>query len=170
MKSRYFVIAAAVILVVAAAAVLRKSPEIAPAAKPTTTTATADDMSLMTATDPTLVFQKAFWRSPASDDQILHAERREWSAEDGVKKWQWFIAVKPGPQLLAWLKSNPFSLAPLKSAPTFEKPPAWFPKTSTDFQFQQNTEARLTLMLSADQKQLYATDSGFGFGPPITIP
>ena len=169
MKPRILAIAAVVLTAVAATVLWQRNSEAVPAAQPTTT-ATADGMSLMTATDPTLVFRKAFWRSPASDDQILHAERREWSAEDGVKKWQWFIAVKPGPQLLAWLKSNPFSLAPRKSAPNFEKPPAWFPKTSADFQIQQNAEARLTLMLSADEKQLYATDSGFGFGPPITAP
>jgi hypothetical protein len=38
----------------------------------------SDQLVLKTLTDPTLVFQKAFWRRPESDDKILHAERREW--------------------------------------------------------------------------------------------
>jgi len=42
---------------------------------------------LNTSTDPTLVFQKAFWRRPDSHDKILHAERREWSEQGkGSKK------------------------------------------------------------------------------------
>jgi hypothetical protein len=33
-------------------------------------------MKLTTATDPTLVFQKAFWRRPASEDRIRPAGHR----------------------------------------------------------------------------------------------
>ena len=57
----------------------------------TTTTANAE------------VFQKAFWKRPTDDDRILHAERREWSGEDGISRWQWFIAVQPSRQLTAYL-------------------------------------------------------------------
>lgn len=171
MKRRTLPIAAAASIILVTAAVwLGKSPETPPPPKPATTTATADGMTLVTATDPTLVFQKAFWRRPASDDKILHAERREWSTGDGVRKWQWFIAVSPGPQLLDWLKTNPFSLATQKSATGFEHPPEWFPKPSGDLQIHQNAEHRFILMFSADQKHLYATDSGLGFGPPSAAP
>lgn len=169
MKPRHVAILAAVLLG-AAAFFLRPEAETPPAPKPTVTTATADGMKLTTATDPTLVFQKAFWRRPASDDQILHAERREWSTADGVQKWQWFIAVSPGPQLLEHLATNPFSLTTAPAAGKIEKPPAWFPKPSADFQIQQNAEGRFILMLSADHKQLYATDSGSGFAPPAIAP
>src|SRR6187397_2142386 len=50
-------------------------------------------------TDPLKIFQKAFWRSPNANDQILHAERREWPGEDGVGKWKWFIVLQPSPEL-----------------------------------------------------------------------
>ncbi len=169
MKPRYSIIAAAV-LVVAVAFLLRPKPEIPPAPKVAVITTTADGMSLATHTDPALVFKKAFWRHPTSDDNILHAERREWSAEDGVRKWQWFIAVEPGPKLLDWLETNPFSLATTRSVGEFERQPDWFPEPSADFHIQQNAEGRLTLMLSADRKLLYATDSGVGFTPPVVTP
>ena len=169
MKPRHFAILAAVLLG-AAAFFLRPKPEIPPASKPAVTTATADGLKLATVTDPTLVFQKAFWRRPAKDDKILHAERREWSTTDGVQKWQWFIAVRPGPQLLAHLQTNPFSLATIQSAGEVEKPPEWFPKVSANFQILQNSEGRYILMLSTDHKQFYATDSGTGFAPPNSVP
>ena len=65
-----------------------------------------------TVTDPAIVFQKAFWKRPTSEDQILHAERREWQSQDGLSKWQWFITVKPGPALVAHLiTDNAFMLS-----------------------------------------------------------
>jgi hypothetical protein len=170
MKRWILPLAATVILLMAVGVFLRKSPEIPPAPKPVATTSTDDGMKLVTTVDPALVFQKAFWRRPANEDKILHAERREWLSQDGVKKWQWYIAVSPGPQLLEWLKTNPFSLATTRSPGAFEKPPEWFPKSSHDFQVQQNVEARFTVMLSADGKQLYATDSGLGFSAPEATP
>jgi hypothetical protein len=47
--------------------------------------------------DPVKIFQRAFWASPTGEDEILHAERREWSNADGVQKWQWFLVVEPSP-------------------------------------------------------------------------
>jgi hypothetical protein len=169
MKPRHFPIAAAVVLG-AAAFLLWTESEIPPAPEATVTTATADGMELTTATDPESVFKKAFWRRPAGNDKIRQAERREWSSEDGVQKWQWFIAVSPGPELLEWLKTNPFSLATTQSTGSLEKPPEWFPKPSSGFLIQKNAEGRFILMLSTDQKQLYATDSGSGFAPPKVAP
>ena len=136
-----------------------------------TTIRESDGMSLTTVTDPSVVFKKAFWRRPDAGSEILHAERREWStASDGVRKWQWFIAVSPGPQLLEWLDTNPFSLAAAGSSKGLENAPDWFPRPSMDFQIQQNAEGHFTLMLSADRKQLFATDSGLGFIPPGVTP
>ena len=58
-------------------------PAASPAYEPPTTTIS----------DATEVFQKAFWKRPTAADKILNAERREWADADGVKRWQWFIAV-----------------------------------------------------------------------------
>lgn len=168
MKPRYFIFALS-LLGVSAVFLLRKEPPLPPPPQ-ATTTSTADGMSLTTETDPALVFQKAFWRRPTGDDQILHAERREWSTADGLQKWQWFIAVSPGPQLLEYLKTNPFSLSVTPSAGKIENPPVWFAKSAADFQIQQNSLGRFILMLSADGKSLYATDSGSGFAAPIATP
>ena len=169
MKPRYITIAAG-ILAVAAVFFFWPEKESHAVQQVIISTATADGMKLVTNTDPTLVFQKAFWRRPSSDDKILHAERREWSSADGVQKWQWFISVRPGPQLLEWLKSNPFSLTSTESPPSPKQAPAWFPQKTGNFQTQQNTEGRFILMLSSDQKQLFATDSGEGFSEPSISP
>lgn len=48
----------------------------------------SDTSPTTTLSDPVAVFQRAFWKRPAADDKILHAERREWSGADGVQKWQ----------------------------------------------------------------------------------
>ncbi len=171
MKQKSFIVAGIIVILAAMVLIrLRIKPEIPPPPKTITTTATADGMNLKTETDPTQVFQKAFWRHPTSGDEILHAERREWSTEEGVKKWQWFIALRPGTELLEWLKTNPFSMTKTNSSGDFEKPPEWFPNSSTDFQIQRNAQGSFVLMLSADKKRLYATDSGLGFNPPGIAP
>lgn len=169
MKPIYFA-HAAVFLVGAAAIVFWPESETPPAPPPAASTALAAGMNLTTATDPTLVFQKAFWRRPASNDKILHAERREWSTDGGVQKWQWFIAVSPSPQLLDHLETNPFSLAATHSTGEIENPPGWFPKSSAGFRIYQNAEGRFTLIHSTDGKHLYATDSGSGFSAPSLTP
>ena len=82
-------------------------------------------------TDPELVFRRAFWRRPGAGDEILHAERRE-KAGDGasVAEWRWYLVVKPGPELRAWLATNPFSLHPAPAAAGLELNaaghPVWF--------------------------------------------
>ena len=168
MKPIYLIIVAAIIIVAVVFLLnVRKIPEDLAGSGPIITTVIDDGMKLTTNTDPTQVFQKAFWRRPTSDDQILHAERREWSAEDGVQKWQWFIAVRPGPQLLEWLDTNPFSMAISSSANEIEKPPQWFPNSPKDLTIHKNTGGSFVLMLSSDRKNLYATDSGHGFTPPV---
>ncbi len=130
--------------------------------------------SLSATTDPAAVYQKAFWRRPGPDDKILHAERREWSASgDGVRKWQWFIAVQPGPLTREWITSNPFALVPAPSGfslASLENRPAWFPEVTTGFQIQQNRERHLIWIQARDGSVLYATDSGFGFAGPAAKP
>ena len=130
--------------------------------------------SLSATTDPAAVFQKAFWRRPAPDDKILHAERREWtSSADGVRKWQWFIAFQPGPQTSEWIASKPFGLAPAPSGfslASLENRPAWFPGQVSDFRIQQDREGHLIWIQATDGSVLYATDSGFGFAVPAAKP
>lgn len=129
--------------------------------------------SLSATTDPAAVFQKAFWRRPAPDDKILHAERREWTAPaDGVRKWQWFIAFHPGPQTREWIASNPFGLVPALSGSlaSLENRPAWFPEPATDFRIQQDREGHLIWIQATEGSVLYATDSGFGFAVPAAKP
>ena len=77
--------------------------------------------------NPVKIFQRAFWASPASDDKILHAERREWKDSDEVQKWQWFLVVEPSPALLKRLRDdNAFALKPAASASPPAEAPAWF--------------------------------------------
>ena len=84
-------------------------PPRRPSRHPTVSTTTADGSSLRSISDPLTVFQKAFWRRPEDEDLMLHAERREWSTKaDVVRHWQWFIACRPGPEMLDWLAPIPF--------------------------------------------------------------
>ncbi|MES2707043.1 MAG: hypothetical protein V4726_10625 [Verrucomicrobiota bacterium] len=132
--------------------------------------------SVTTSTDPVKVFQMAFWRRPAEGDLILNAERREWTtAADGVRKWQWFLAVKTGPALKSWLARNPFALSepPATSAPGLlaaafpspYPPPDWFPRETGGLRIQKHRAGPLMLLFSADGSTVYAADAGGGFTP-----
>ena len=92
----------ALVLVAALEAAAAASPVSPPPGssrvEPVETTAPPpeENVTLRTNDDPQEVFQRAFWRRPTADERILHAERREWvSEEDGVRRWQWFLAVEP---------------------------------------------------------------------------
>lgn len=130
----------------------------------------ANGMKLSTNTDPVEVFRRAFWRHPTDDDQILNAERREWSGESGVQKWQWYITVRPGSQLLEWLENNPFSMKISTSQVEIESPPAWYPHPTDSCKVYVNAEGGFVLVFSADRNLLYATDSGLGFTAPSEYP
>lgn len=128
----------------------------------------ADGISLER--DHTAVFQRAFWRRPTPADRILHAERRDWQvAGTGVEKWQWFIAVQPGPAFRDWLlKDNPFDLVPVPAdAPLapLSAPPNWFPPAAElmGFTRYRNREGRYQVFHDAAQNRLFATDEGGGF-------
>jgi hypothetical protein len=116
--------------------------------------------SMVIDNDPVKIFQKAFWRSPGSNDTVLHAERREWQDEDGNGKWQWFLVVRPSPDLIKYLRDdNAFGLVPAGSVPTSASAPPWF-AIKTTATVLQAPAANLRLMFSESDGLLYATDSG----------
>jgi hypothetical protein len=147
----------------AAASTAPAGTVIAPPAKP-------DANGLALERDNTAVFQRAFWRRPASDDRILHAERRDWmDASSGVEKWQWFIAVQPSAAFREWLiKDNPFELvavAPAEAPAEISSPPAWFPPAAELARFARyrNREGRYLVYHDVTTNRLCATDAGGGF-------
>jgi hypothetical protein len=125
--------------------------------------------SLQITQEPAEVFRRAFWRDPSAADQILHAERREWVSEnDGVRRWQWFLAIQPGTELTDWLqRENPFQTGPVEAA-AYQPPPsspAWFPTAAvlSRCKIQRQGENGMTLIFDPGDGRLYATDSGHGF-------
>jgi hypothetical protein len=128
---------------------------------------TAPGESLEKSFPPELVFRRAFWRRPAPEDRILHADRREWSDSGGVTRWQAFLAVEPGPALREWLATNPFSLAAVPSpSRDIPNPPAWFPKKTGGFTIQQSPIGNMLLLTAPGGSPVYFTDHGQGFTRP----
>lgn len=125
-----------------------------------------------TNTDPVQVFQRAFWKRPTGKDQILHAERREWVAGDGLERWQWFIAVDPSDELARYLhEQNPFSLSEPKGKVTLpEEPrPSWFPSSADGFTVRQSIDGQMLFLTQVDTGRLFATSQGHGFAKPVEI-
>lgn len=98
------------------------------------------------------------------------------AAAPAVRKWQWFLAVKPGPALKTWLETNPFLLSDHPASPQTtavlppEDPsgrspaPDWFPKKTDGFRIQKHHAGSLTFLFSEEGGgTLYATDTGGGF-------
>lgn len=122
-----------------------------------------------TFTDPALVFQKAFWKRPTAEDEILHAERREWQDKDGLSKWQWFIAVKPSPALVDHLiTDNAFMLTPRSGGYENAEAPKWFPTEAP--QTFANPNGTFCILWDKEANLLHATDSGNGFRPGAPEP
>ena len=145
-------------------------PETAPVAVSLPLPAKPDADGLALERDHAAVFQRAFWRRPASGDKILHAERRDWlDASSGVEKWQWFVAVEPSAAFRDWLlKDNPFELvavAPDTELSRLSSPPAWFPFAGelAALTRYRNREGRFLVFHDAANNRLYATDTGGGF-------
>jgi len=114
--------------------------------------------------DPVVVFQRAFWRSPTANDQIIHAERHEWSDAGGITKWQWFLEVKASPELLKYLRDdNGFGLAASNSAKVSKEKPAWFSFKTSDVSVMSSPRANLQFIFKNNSNTLLATDSGLGF-------
>ncbi len=113
---------------------------------------------------PEIVFQKAFWRRPGPQDEILHAERCE--QQDG--SWQWFIQVRPSPALVKHLiTENAFGLNSKASAVNINDAPAWFPVLK---QAQCSPTSHFCLHFDREANLLTATDSGGGFRPGAPEP
>lgn len=124
-------------------------------------------------TEPAEVFQKAFWKRPTAGDTILHAERREWRDGGGVTRWQWFISVRPGPDLVDHLiTENAFMLVKTGGGalPALEGLPDWFPATEAGFEVMANPSRSFRLLWDRGENLLHATDSGGGFQPGAPEP
>lgn len=125
-----------------------------------------------TQTDPTEVFKRAFWKRPTDEDKILHAERQEWADEDGLDRWQWFIAVDPSEDLARYLnEQNPFSLTEPKGAVALprEQVPEWFPDSAEGFGVRQSLDGQMIFLTDADSGRLFATSQGRGFAKPAEM-
>jgi hypothetical protein len=123
-----------------------------------------------TTTDPAEVFRRGLWRQPTADDQILHAERREWSeAQDGVARWQWFLAVAPSAELRTWLRErDPFSLRAVGTFPAQPlRAPSWFPQDFAAADCDIFSSDGLTLVFSRRENRLWATGHGHGLAPAV---
>jgi hypothetical protein len=131
-----------------------------------------------TLTDAAEIFQKAFWKRATAGDEILHAERREWSDAEGVAKWQWFIAVKTSPELLKYLRDdNAFGLVPAQSAVVPDEKPAWFSFDPSEVSVLTSPRGNMQLVFQTRDNTLYATDAGGGLqrgapepAPPVQSP
>ena len=118
----------------------------------------------LTVTDPGKIFERAFWRRPMPDDQILNAERREWSDEDGLQRWQWFLVVRASADLMKYLRDeNAFGLVPSSAAPVVSKAPDWFRYDPEEVTAMKGPQTSMELMFSQEDRTIYATASGRGF-------
>lgn len=116
------------------------------------------------AIDPAELFRRAFWQPPGTGDKILHAERRDWTDADGLKRWQWFLVVEPSPELVKYLREdNAFGLVRGSVGVLDPEAPSWFVFKPDEFSIFQSPHAGMRLMFSKTDNVLYATDSGRGF-------
>jgi len=135
-----------------------------------------EKLTLQTNEDAAEVFRRAFWREPAAEDRILHAQRREWvSEEDGVRRWQWFLAVEPGAELSRWLREeNPFRLMAISTsgAPArIPAAPAWFPADGpAGAVVQRSPDGAMQLIFDPAANVFYVTDAGHGFAVAAKTP
>ena len=122
--------------------------------------------------DPELVFRHAFWRSPDAGDEIVHAERYEWHDAEGVKKWKWFMEIKPSPGLIKYLRDeNAFGLTRTSLMKMTDERPDWFNFDASKAVVMNSAQTNLQLIFMAEENTLYASDSGLGFrrGAPEPI-
>ena len=123
-----------------------------------------------TNTNPTEVFQKAFWKRPTPEDQILNAERREWQDKDGLSKWQWFIAVKPSPALVDHLITDNAFMLVKAAKPLPAELPEWFQPPAETVTNYTNPGGTFHILWDKEKNLLHATDSGSGFRPGAPDP
>lgn len=117
-----------------------------------------------TNSDPVEVFQRAFWKRPTATDEIIHAERREWKDAESVTRWQWFIQVKPSPELVRHLiTENAFNLVPASASPSVESAPDWFQASSKSARALHSTGTEMLIIFDQENNIITATDNGGGF-------
>ena len=122
-------------------------------------------------TDSAEIFKRAFWRRPGNEDEILHAERHEWSDAGGLQRWQWFLVVKASPKLIKDLRDdNAFGLVPGSTVSVTPEAPDWFVFKPEEFSIFQSPQSGMRLMFSKTGNTLFATDSGLGFRPGAPEP
>jgi hypothetical protein len=137
--------------------------------------ATKPGESLVLEADAEEVFRRAFWRQPSDQDLIIHAERREWAEtrNQHLNRWQWFIQLKPGSELLGILRED--GKFDLKLSPTprswslLAPPPPWFPQRNalTGYQVYQSSRGGITVFHLPEKNLLFATDEGYGMASPV---
>ncbi|MDB4391553.1 hypothetical protein N9Z52_02010 [Akkermansiaceae bacterium] len=116
------------------------------------------------------IFKKALWRRPSPEDKILHAERHEWSDDEGVSRWQWFLVIDASPDLITYLRDdNAFGLIPGRVEPITEAP-AWFSFNPADVSVFKAPGSGMRLMFSKTDNTLYAKASGLGFAKGALAP
>jgi hypothetical protein len=114
--------------------------------------------------DPVEIFKRAFWRIPHASDEILHAERHEWSDAEGLLRWQWFIVVNASPELVKYLRDdNAFGLRVAETAEIPEESPAWFHFEPGEVSVMRSAQSEMQLVFSKTGNTLYASASGRGF-------
>ena len=113
--------------------------------------------------DQLKVFKRAFWRTPSANDEILYAEQREWLDDQGVTKWQWFIAVRASPELRKYLKDdNAFGLVQGSSAPPLKGKPHWFSFDPSKVTTLNSQRGKMQLVFDNGSSTIYACDEGGG--------
>jgi len=132
--------------------------------------------SLAQQADAAEVFRRAFWRQPSKQDVISNAERREWSESGGqqLRRWQWFLEVTPGPELLEVLRDETKFGLVLNPTPrswsALAPPPHWFPRRDSfgGYQVYQSPRGGMTLFHLPGENLLFACDEGHGMAAPVT--
>jgi hypothetical protein len=151
------------VVCVAALAMFLRRPEV-PAPPAPALTAPSGPAPTSVNADPVEVFQRAFWKRPSAEDRIEAAERREWADDNGVRRWQWFIKLKPSAALVKHLREdNPFDLRHADQAPVTEGAPSWFSFGSGKVEVMKAPLGNMRLIFGKDGDVLFATDSGGGF-------
>jgi hypothetical protein len=139
-----------------------RSPEVAPEQEKSV--ALESEPPTKTVTDAVEIFKRAFWRRPVPEDEILHAERQEWSDAEGLQRWRWFLVVKASPALTKNLREeNAFGLLPSEPVPPPGDVPSWFAFQAGDFELLQSPDRSMHLFFSKNDNTLYATAAGRGF-------
>ncbi|MBS0632450.1 MAG: hypothetical protein JSS11_11080 [Verrucomicrobia bacterium] len=168
-------IAAAAVLALAFVAVRRPAPAPARTDPPVVVQSAGAGETVAISRAREEIFRRAFWRQPAAADRIVLADRREWSDQhEDVQRWQWFLQVEPGPELLKTLRDPAtFGLLPTRNPRPLPRQvvvPAWFPTAAqvAGCEILQASGGGLTVYYRAADNVLFATDAGRGFTPPVT--